>query len=211
MAFQFLCPQGHLLQADPSQMGRTINCPTCGVLFVVPSLTVAPAVQAVPVTPVPPAAQAPEEQIEDDLLDVKVRRRSRRRLDFLEELAGEEPVAEQPAQESSEEVVVELPAAAAAAFDPTAFGPKLVHIDCPRGHELITPLDTMGQDVMCPHCGEQFRLRYDHTREYLTEHHRNQEVQEEKLGRKWLTWAIVAGVMVLVMLAGMIVYSYLSR
>ena len=210
MAFQFLCPQGHLLQADPSQMGRTINCPTCGVLFVVPSLTVAPAVQAVPVTPVPPPPETTAELVEDDPLDVKVRRRSRRRLDFLEEMAGDEP-AEQAAEESTEEVVVELPAAAAAAFDPTAFGPKLVHIDCPRRHELITPLDTMGQDVMCPHCGDQFRLRYDHTREYLTEHHRNQEVQEEKLGRKWLTWAIVAGVMVLVMLVVMIVYSYRSR
>ena len=36
MAFQFCCPQGHVLQGDPSQVGQVFQCPTCGASFLVP-------------------------------------------------------------------------------------------------------------------------------------------------------------------------------
>ncbi len=36
MAFQFLCPQGHLLQGDELQVGRPCQCPYCGGVFLVP-------------------------------------------------------------------------------------------------------------------------------------------------------------------------------
>jgi len=36
MAFQFLCPQGHLLQTDESMVGQYCKCPYCESEFVVP-------------------------------------------------------------------------------------------------------------------------------------------------------------------------------
>ena len=37
MAFQFTCPQGHLLSAEESQAGQTCYCPQCHIGFVIPS------------------------------------------------------------------------------------------------------------------------------------------------------------------------------
>ncbi len=37
MAFQFLCPQGHLLQGDESQAGQRCQCPYCGTEFLIPA------------------------------------------------------------------------------------------------------------------------------------------------------------------------------
>src|SRR5687768_5234911 len=36
MPFQFLCPQGHLLQGDEAHTGMQTHCPQCGVLFIIP-------------------------------------------------------------------------------------------------------------------------------------------------------------------------------
>jgi hypothetical protein len=203
MAFQFLCPQGHLLQADAAQMGRTINCPTCGVLFIVPTIAAPGGVQAV--VPVPPAAPpaapppAPEEE-QGELANLDFRKRPSRRFAHLEaELPGESTPAEQP--------FPDVAADTTAAFDPADSGPRLVHIDCPNGHELITPMDTMGDEVLCPHCGEQFTLRYEETREYKQDRYWKEEVEQQKLGKNWLTWAVVVGVLVVIMLGGMIIYS----
>src|SRR2546426_1104931 len=46
MSFQFQCPQGHLLEGDPSQAGQAVNCPTCGMLFIIPAPLAAPAMPA---------------------------------------------------------------------------------------------------------------------------------------------------------------------
>ncbi|MCE9552942.1 MAG: hypothetical protein K8T91_06140 [Planctomycetes bacterium] len=210
MAFQFLCPQGHLLQADASQMGRTINCPTCGVLFVVPTVTTAAAVQPVIQVPpmAPPAAPEPAESAEsedDDPLDLNLRgRRGRRRahLDIGLPDAGE--VAEHEVVEAG---IPEPAVGSHSTLGGLDSGPRLVHLHCPQGHELITPFETMGQDVLCPHCGEQFLLRYPDTVEYKTKHQLKEEIREQKLGQKWLTWAIVAGVLVLAMFIGMMLHS----
>ncbi len=37
MAFQFLCPQGHLLQGEPWQAGQQSMCPYCRSVFIIPS------------------------------------------------------------------------------------------------------------------------------------------------------------------------------
>lgn len=42
MTFQFNCPQGHLLEGDPSQAGQQCTCPQCGQLFVIPAPPAAP-------------------------------------------------------------------------------------------------------------------------------------------------------------------------
>lgn len=36
MSFQFECPNGHLLEGTPDQAGQPCNCPTCGMLFLIP-------------------------------------------------------------------------------------------------------------------------------------------------------------------------------
>lgn len=36
MAFQFQCPNGHLLEADESQSGDQCHCPHCDVLLIIP-------------------------------------------------------------------------------------------------------------------------------------------------------------------------------
>ncbi len=37
MAFEFLCPKGHVLEGDESQVGSECACPTCGCHFEVPA------------------------------------------------------------------------------------------------------------------------------------------------------------------------------
>jgi hypothetical protein len=56
MAFQFQCPQDHLLEGDESQAGQAINCPVCGMLFIIPDpiADAAPAPAPVPETPPEP-------------------------------------------------------------------------------------------------------------------------------------------------------------
>ena len=54
MAFQFLCPQGHMLQGDPTQAGQQCKCPYCQTEFLVPAAAV-PSQAAVP----PQAAALP--------------------------------------------------------------------------------------------------------------------------------------------------------
>lgn len=63
MAFQFQCPQDHLLEGDESQAGQAINCPVCGVLFLIPE-----PVASVP-TPVE-TPQEPEKPAEPELLHI---------------------------------------------------------------------------------------------------------------------------------------------
>lgn len=45
------------------------------------------------------------------------------------------------------------------------------------------------------------------TQEYKTKQQLKEEIREQKLGQKWLTWAIVAGVLVLAMFIAMMLHS----
>jgi len=55
MAFQFQCPQDHLLEGDESQAGQAINCPVCGMLFIIPEPIATPAAESPPPEPeIPP-------------------------------------------------------------------------------------------------------------------------------------------------------------
>jgi len=55
MAFQFQCPQEHLLEGEESQAGQAINCPVCGMLFIIPEPIAAPAAETPPPEPEKPA------------------------------------------------------------------------------------------------------------------------------------------------------------
>jgi hypothetical protein len=74
---------------------------------------------------------------------------------------------------------------------------RILHILCPKGHELETPADMIGQDAMCPHCQLQFRLRFEDSLEYKEERRKERERREMAFGRRALQWAIVAAVLVL--------------
>jgi len=173
MTFQFLCPQGHLLQGDESQAGQQCACPTCGTTFVIP----APqhAAQAQP----GPAEHNP--------------------FDFSQGSAGGFPGAEDqgapqvfPGFGGSSSTAAEKP------FDTDAAAPKPLHIPCPGcKQQLETPGEMVGQDAVCPQCGTQFQLRYKDSIEAKRERAEERERRDLKRGKMWLQWAVAATIIVL--------------
>lgn len=143
MAFQFQCPQGHLLSGDESQAGQPCHCPVCQILFLIPA-------------PLPPS-EAPVEP------------------------ASAAPVHDEPP---------------APMINPEGVKPDLLHIPCPKGHELEVPRDMLEQDVLCPHCNSQFKLREKNSVEFKERQEKQQEIRDRKLGTAWLHWAIIIAVLV---------------
>ena len=93
---------------------------------------------------------------------------------------------------------------AALADDPFAAAPpepRLLHIPCPNGHELETPEEMLGQDVLCPFCGEQFNLRFKDSVEYKRERAAERERREIKTGNLWFNSAVIIAVIVVLGLA----------
>lgn len=170
MAFQFLCPQGHLLEGDESQAGQECKCPYCGVLFVVPAAA-EPTTHQSPPRDAPPVVQAGQPQQEAAFPDIRAG------IDFG---SGD-------SAESGQGVSFGLPAAQQQDF---------VHIVCTCGQQLETPREMLGQDAMCPHCGNQFALRFQDSLEYRQQLTEKRERREQKVARAWLNWAIVAAVLV---------------
>ena len=85
--------------------------------------------------------------------------------------------------------------------------PRVVHIPCPNGHELETPLDMIGQEVLCPHCAAQFRLRNEDSVEFKA----YQEKLDIKRNRMWFNLSIAAAVVVFFGLLIMILVSRLPK
>jgi hypothetical protein len=54
----------------------------------------------------------------------------------------------------------------------------------------------LGQDVLCPHCQVQFRLREKDSVEYKRRRDQELERRERKAGKMWLNYAIIAAVLV---------------
>jgi hypothetical protein len=169
------------LETDESYVGQPCQCPYCGTTFPIP----APPAYGPP-SPPPPAGYAPP---------------------------GNVPPAYNP------------PSGAPAPFpgvQPTPGGqigpapvpftqkpaePELLHIACPNGHELETPRDMLNQDVLCPHCNVQFRLREKDSVEYKRRREQELERRERKAGKMWLNYAIVAAVLVGIGIIGLIAMS----
>jgi len=170
MAFQFLCPQGHLLQGEESLAGQQCKCPYCETLFLVPS--------PVPAAPEqPPAYQPP-------VWDPNA---------GPPQQGGAFPNIQTVPDFNPGGIPVEP-------VNPLALpgGAKqyVVHVICPSGHELETPRDMLGQDAMCPYCQAQFRLRFEHTVEYRKEREEELERKARKSARMWLNWAIGIAIVV---------------
>lgn len=190
MTFQFLCPQGHLLEGDEAHMGMQCECPQCGTAFIIPTIG-----QPAPSTANPGwtvEASTPEIDLEpipnaDDLSQYE---------------SAPMPAATTSVDDDDLENV-------GAADDDTpghvVVEEALLHIPCPNGHELETPLDMIGQRVMCPQCGAEFRLRREKSFEYL----RQQEILDRRRGKFWFQLAVLAAGFVVVVLLAMIVMTAL--
>ena len=198
MAFDFHCPQGHLLRGEESQSGQQFKCPYCESEFLVPNSPELPQAVAPP-TP-PPAGPTG-------------------RFDFLQpeeygeeeeegEMAVEPPLAP-PGQQ--QEIFADDGTGAGlgdALPDPEApFGlfdqqeERLFHILCPGGHELETTREMFGQHMACPWCQAEFLIRYQDTQEGRQKEAQRQQIRDQKTGATWLNWAIV---MAVVVVAGLI-------
>ncbi|RIK81008.1 MAG: hypothetical protein DCC68_09715 [Planctomycetota bacterium] len=153
MAFQFMCPRGHLLEGDESQGGQQCRCPQCGMVFIIPM----PAPAAVYEAVVPEESEAA--------------------------FPGFGGAADEPAE------------------------PRLLHIPCPNGHELETPEDMLGQEVLCPHCNAQFKLREKDSIEFRRKRQAEIERMHHKQAKNWMNWAIALGVIVVLGVIGMIVIA----
>ena len=83
---------------------------------------------------------------------------------------------------------------------------EVLHIPCPNGHELETPVEMIGQRARCPQCGVEFKLR----REKSTEYHAHQEVLDRRRARFWFQLSIMAATfvtLILLVLIAMIAFS----
>lgn len=185
MAYQFMCPQGHLLQAEEQQVGQLCACPLCGVQLIIPA-------PLVPATPEPAQPPSP-----------------------VETAWSQTPAALPGAAQGPNlgEAFPAFGAAAAAggaasanqeAEQPTVFAPTdmrepvaLAHLVCPSGHVLETPRDMLGQDAMCPYCQVAFRLRWEDSLEYRKAKEEEQLRREQRIGRLWMQWSIAVAVVVI--------------
>jgi hypothetical protein len=159
MAFQFECPNGHLLQGEESHAGQAIPCPVCQVLFLIPAPVAAAA---------PPASNmmfAPRDG------------------------AGGAPafVADAPAE------------------------PEILHIPCPRGHELEVPPDMLDTEVLCPQCNEQFVLLAANSVEHKRRKEMQAQLREERAGKFYLNFAITMAVLVGLLLVSLMVMSSMNQ
>lgn len=172
MAFQFMCPRGHLLQAEQSQAGQQCHCPECSVLMLIPSPTGEGTTGDVAEPPPEAASQA-------DAASDAAFPAFQAAPDFSA-VGGVAPPQEAPDP-------AELPAQ----------GPRTLHIPCPSGHVLETPEDMVGQDALCPFCNTQFRLRYDDSLEHQRERELEEERRQARTARAWLNWSIVTAAIVI--------------
>ncbi|MFO0901700.1 MAG: hypothetical protein U0939_01800 [Pirellulales bacterium] len=110
-----------------------------------------------------------------------------------------------PEQTAAPEAASEPEPTPAVSFDPTGQSSQtLLHIPCPKGHELEVPRDMLDQFVECPQCGEQFHLRERNSVEYKKKRADELERKWERRGQLWLNWSIAIAVMVILGLISLI-------
>ena len=184
MSFQFQCPHcNNILQGEPSQAGEQCQCPICNNLFIVPA-PVAPAEPAGPVVSASPPSKIAQPAAPDP------------QSPFPGIQTGGVPSSPSP------------PAAPEVTGVLAAGDPDILHIPCPECKEVLeTPVEMLDQDVMCPHCQAQFRLRRRDSQESKRKKKQREELKERKAGRAWFNWAIVTVVLVLMFLLFLILSS----
>lgn len=174
MAFQFLCPQGHMLQGEPSQTGQKCKCPYCQTEFIVPQAPGGPPPAPASLDSAEPIYEEPGLEFDDDL-----------------------PTEWQPGPSVGESIAGVDQVVAENPFETTSAGEQsTLHVPCPKGHVLETPRDMLGQWAQCPFCQEEFQLRFENSLECRKEKADLQERKEQKIGKAWMNWAIAVAVVV---------------
>jgi DNA-directed RNA polymerase subunit RPC12/RpoP len=180
MVFQFTCPHGHLLEGEESQAGQRSQCPQCGTVFVVPSPQMAGAASH---------GHFPGQS------------------ESFPGVGFQFPAAPGPAESAQPFAGLGAGVAAGGAMPGAPEGPRLLHIPCPNGHELETPPEMLDQEVMCPHCGAQFRLREKDSVEYKRRRDEELEQKYRRAGRLWFNWAVGIAIFVAIGLVALAVWS----
>ena len=198
MSFQFLCPNGHLLQAEDQDVGQIVNCPVCATAMAIPPNPAGPPI-AMPVSPAAPvattyynpAASEPipeaiyENQIVEEFPDVT----------GDSELAADEFIVDTGEEDHHE---AETPD-----FDGNNANRDELHIACPNGHVLAVTRDLLHEEAICPHCNESFELLERNSVEAKTKRAKQAELRAEKSERVFLYWGIAVAVLVLGGLIGL--------
>lgn len=188
MTFQFLCPQGHLLQGEEADMGMQCQCPQCGMAFIIPTVERPAYSSSEDLTAMPSQMAEPE----PDTLDPPAA------------LSDWTPDAPSLGSGAPREMDFDAADSGVGGLSAAAGAETLLHIPCPNGHELDTPLNMIGQRVMCPHCRVEFRLRRENSIEYV----REQEILDRRRAQFWFQAAIAAvgivGLALLIMIVLMI-------
>jgi hypothetical protein len=204
MTFQFLCPQGHLLQGDEAHMGMQCQCPQCGTAFIIPTVEQPSAPGSQPI--VPGSVDDLIAGVPSDLggFEHPVLPESPRAPARTEPEPSKPETRKSKRQKSAPgNNVNEL---ALSELGQAALAETFLHIPCPNGHELETPLDMIGQRVLCPHCKVQFRLKREKSIEYQHE----QEIIDRQRARFWFQLSVVVGTFVVVMLLALVVMMIVS-
>ena len=234
MAFQFLCPQGHLLEGEESQAGQKAQCPSCGSVFLVP--------QPIPAAPPDPSSAQPPAPAEAGYQAPPQQQQAQAPPSFQ----PPDPQAPPPQQPAVGPPPYQQPAVGPPSFQPPtaetrpepggvdfpgirtepeagrsgrAAGPPeqievpgraeapIVHVVCPNGHQLETPREMLGQEALCPFCQVRFRLRLEDSVEYREEKAKERKRREIRASQLWLRWAIAAAVVVVLGLILLVILS----
>jgi len=165
--FQFYCPHGHLLQGDPSQMGQPTDCPMCGTRFLIPVVE-----------------NYGHGAVEEESPGYGYGSQ----FDQFPQQAEED--------DRSDDFTRVGAGHSASLYEEEEPQETIWHIPCPNGHELETPDDMIGQEVLCPQCGEQFLLRQQDSIESKRRREEEQARRDQKIGKRWFNWAIAMAVIV---------------
>lgn len=89
--------------------------------------------------------------------------------------------------------------------------PELLHIACPKGHELEVPADMLDTEVLCPQCSAQFTLRARDSVEHRRRREEQEKLRDEKMNKFWLNFSIGVAVLVVLLLLTLMVMSAMNR
>ena len=186
MAFQFQCPQCMgLLQAEASQAGQQCVCPMCHAQMIIPAPVVSEADSTA-------SGGSPEP--------------ARTAMDAVDQ--GPDALPPRIDAPSTASPPGTGPAGPALPVSPEPAEPEVLHIPCPQCQKALeTPVEMLDQDVMCPFCQAQFRLRRSDSEEYKRKRRLQEQVRERKASRAWFNAAIVVVVLVVIFLLFLIFAS----
>lgn len=231
MTFQFLCPQGHLLQGEEWQAGQQSICPICQSVFLIPSpvggvasggqmppgggiippsggMGQGPVWGGAPPSEPPPGGPAPFPMGQAPQVQPPFSAGGPSGASWPGWQAPQIPTAAGSwSSPLPEPPAAEMPGLAPETAPVPAPETPPVHVVCPSGHELETPRQMLGQEAICPFCGVQFRLRWEATVEYRREKELEEERRLARQSKLWLQWSIAAAVVVVIGLIILIAIS----